>query len=142
MRILTVQSRRPAVPKVGRMVGRLSHFCRNYGKKSRARLASPQPRPTSPVNGAGGLTGCRDSAAPTQTISLRLDALSDTSVLVRLPAAKPAGQEARNGPPAPPAPSAPAVTKSGDRKMTVACEPVVSVLTEVAKLLQPGRCVT
>ena len=27
-------------------------------------------------------------------------------------------------------------------KMTVACEPPVSVLTEVAKLLQPGRCVT
>jgi hypothetical protein len=25
---------------------------------------------------------------------------------------------------------------------TVACEPVVSVLTEVAKQLQPGRCVT
>jgi hypothetical protein len=79
------------------------------------------------------------SAVPTQTISLRLDALSDTSVLVRVPAAKEAGQEARNAPPAPPAP---AVTKSGDRKMTVACEPVVSVLTEVAKLLQPGRCVT
>jgi hypothetical protein len=82
------------------------------------------------------------SAAPTQTISLRLDALSDTSVLVRVPAAKQAGQEARNGPPGPPAPSPPAVTKPGDRKMTVACEPVVSVLTEVAKLLQPGRCVT
>jgi hypothetical protein len=32
--------------------------------------------------------------------------------------------------------------KSGDRKNAVACEPVVSVLTEVAKLLQPGRCVT
>jgi hypothetical protein len=80
------------------------------------------------------------SAVPTQTISLRLDALSDTSVLVRVPTAKEAGQEARNGPPAPPA--APAVTKPGDRKMTVACEPVVSVLTEVAKLLQPGRCVT
>jgi hypothetical protein len=31
-------------------------------KKSRARLASPQPRPTSPVNGAGGITGCRDDA--------------------------------------------------------------------------------
>ena len=82
------------------------------------------------------------SAAPTQTISLRLDALSDTSVLVRVPAAKKAGQEARNGPSAPPVPSSPAVTKPGDRKMTVACEPVVSVLTEVAKLLQPGRCVT
>jgi hypothetical protein len=81
-----------------------------------------------------------ESTAPMQTISLRLDALLDTSVLVRVP--REAGQEARNGPPALPAPSAPAVTKSGDRKMTVACEPVVSVLTEVAKLLQPGRCVT
>jgi hypothetical protein len=27
-------------------------------------------------------------------------------------------------------------------KPAVACEPVVSVLTEVAKRLQPGRCVT
>jgi hypothetical protein len=27
-------------------------------------------------------------------------------------------------------------------RTAVACEPVVSVLTEVAKLLQPGRCVT
>ena len=34
-------------------------------KKSRARPASPRPRPTSPVNGAGGKTGCRDdSGAP------------------------------------------------------------------------------
>jgi hypothetical protein len=32
--------------------------------------------------------------------------------------------------------------KSGGQKTAVACEPVVSVLTEVAKLLQPGRCVT
>jgi hypothetical protein len=81
------------------------------------------------------------SAAPTQTISLRLDALADTSILVRVPAAKEAGKEARNGS-SPPSSPAPAGTKSGDRKMTVACEPVVSVLTEVAKLLQPGRCVT
>jgi hypothetical protein len=81
------------------------------------------------------------SAVPTQTISLRLEALSDTSVLVRVPAAKEAGQEARNGS-SPPSSPAPAGTKSGDRKMAVACEPVVSVLTEVAKLLQPGRCVT
>jgi hypothetical protein len=27
-------------------------------------------------------------------------------------------------------------------KATVACEPVVSVLTDIAKRLQPGRCVT
>jgi len=83
------------------------------------------------------------SAAPTQTISLRLDALADTSILVRVPAAnKEAGKEARNGSSPPSSPPAPAGTKSGDRKMAVACEPVVSVLTEVAKLLQPGRCVT
>src|SRR3977135_2568365 len=67
----------------------------------------------------------------TQTISLRLDVLSDTSVLIRLPVA-----QRRKSPPAP------AVTKSGERKMAVACEPVVSILTEVAKQLQPGRCVT
>ncbi len=46
--------------------------------------------------------------------------------------------DARNGPAA-----LPSLFKSGDRrKATVACEPMVSVLTEVAKQLQPGRCVT
>jgi hypothetical protein len=73
----------------------------------------------------------------TRTISLPLYGLSDMSVLVRIPVAR----EARNGP------FAPLVTKSGDRKvgdrkLAVACEPVVSVLTEIAKQLQPGRCVT
>jgi hypothetical protein len=72
------------------------------------------------------------AAAQTRTISLRLVALSDTSVLIRVPVAR----EARN------APAAPAIRKSGDRKVAVACEPPVSVLSEVAKLLQPGRCVT
>jgi hypothetical protein len=71
-------------------------------------------------------------ASQSRTISLRLDALSATSVLVRIPFA----QEARNGV------SARSITKSPDRKMAVACEPMVSVLTEVAKQLQPGRCVT
>jgi hypothetical protein len=70
--------------------------------------------------------------AQTRTIALRVDALADTSVLVRIPVAK----AARN------APSGSVITKSGDRKLAVACEPPVSVLTEVAKLLQPGRCVT
>jgi hypothetical protein len=37
----------------------------NSRKKSRARPASPRSRPTSPVNGAGGITGCfDDSEAP------------------------------------------------------------------------------
>jgi hypothetical protein len=76
------------------------------------------------------------SRAATQTISLRLDALADTSVLIRMPAAKATDKQTRNGSPAP------SLTKSGDRKATVACEPPVSVLTEVAKRLQPGRCIT
>jgi hypothetical protein len=72
------------------------------------------------------------SAAQTRTISLRLEGLSDTSVVIRIPVAR----ETRDNSPAP------SVIKSGTRKLTVACEPVVSVLTEVAKQLQPGRCVT
>src|SRR3982074_2127544 len=67
-----------------------------------------------------------------QTISIRPYGLSDTSVLVRVPVA----QASRKGS------FAPSFLKSGNRKMTVACEPGVSVLTEVAKQLEPGRCVT
>ena len=71
-------------------------------------------------------------AAPTRTISLQLSGLSATSVLVRLPVARAAR----------PATSAPSWIKTGNNKRAVACEPVVSVLTEVAKQLEPGRCVT
>jgi hypothetical protein len=68
----------------------------------------------------------------TQTISLRLDSLAATSVLVRMPAAEAyrSGSAARS------------LLKSGSGRTAVACEPLVSVLTEVAKQLQPGRCVT
>jgi|SRR3984957_18779067 hypothetical protein len=76
-------------------------------------------------------TGVTGSPTPTKTISLQPEGRSDTSVLVRIPMA-----QAGNGSSAPP------VTKPENRKMTVACEPVVSVLAEAAKLLQPGRCVT
>jgi hypothetical protein len=71
-------------------------------------------------------------AARTRTISLRLQGLSDTSVLVRIPAA----EIARSGS------SAPSMVRSGSGTAAVACEPVVSVLTEVAKQLEPGRGVT
>jgi hypothetical protein len=77
---------------------------------------------------AAGMAGL---AVLTQTISLRLDGLADTSVLVRVRLTR----EARNS-------SAPSLTKSGDGKPMVACEPMVSVLTEVFKQLQPGRCIT
>jgi hypothetical protein len=69
-------------------------------------------------------------AAQTKTISLRLNGLADTSVLIRMPVAR----EARGG--------AAASFNGGGSKTMVACEPTVSVLTEVAKRLQPGRCVT
>ena len=76
------------------------------------------------------------SSGQSQTVSLRPDGLADTSVLVRVPVAR----EARNETVHRPVP--PSLPKSGTRKNAVACEPVVSVLTEVAKLLEPGRCVT
>jgi hypothetical protein len=77
---------------------------------------------------ADRVTGVVGRSVQMQTISVRLNGLSDTSVLIRMPLA----QAAR--------PSSSSLTTPSERK--VACEPVVSVLTEVAKLLQPGRCVT
>jgi hypothetical protein len=71
------------------------------------------------------------NALKTRTISVSVDGLSDTSILVRVPVAR---HEARN--------TAPPATAKQPVARTVACEPVVSVLTEVAKQLQPGRCVT
>ena len=80
--------------------------------------------------------GAVGSAASTRTISLRQDVLTDTSVLIRVVIRLPVTQEARNNVPAP------AVVKPQAKKVTVACEPPVSVLTEVAKRLEPGRCIT
>ena len=79
-----------------------------------------------------GASVAKASPQQTQTISLRLNGLSDTSVLVRVPVAR----EASNGSPAP------LLIKAGSGRPTEACEPVVSVLTEVARHLAPGRCVT
>ena len=72
------------------------------------------------------------NALQSRTISVSVDGLSDTSILVRVPVAR---KEARSTAPAPRSGNQPAAR-------TVPCEPVVSVLTEVAKQLQPGRCVT
>jgi hypothetical protein len=72
----------------------------------------------------------------TKTISVRVDGLSDTSILVRVPVAEATRKETRNLP-------APTIAKEpAANRRTVACEPVVSVLTEIAKQLQPGRCIT
>ena len=74
--------------------------------------------------------------AQARTISIRLERLPNTSIVVRLPAARlPAAREARSTGPA-------LFIKSGERAAAIACEPMVSVLTEVVRQLQPGRCVT
>jgi hypothetical protein len=72
-------------------------------------------------------------AIRTQTMALQLNDLANTSVLIRVPLLRNVGIGT-------PASSA---TMSGPANAAaVACEPSVSVLTEVAKRLQPGRCLT
>ncbi|NLS68165.1 hypothetical protein E3H11_04355 [Bradyrhizobium brasilense] len=61
----------------------------------------------------------RPPAIPMKTVALRL---TDTSVLILRPSAQ--------------------LPTTKPNKPTLACEPMVSVLTDVAKLLPPGRCVT
>ena len=71
-------------------------------------------------------------SSATQTIAFHVDRFPTTSILVRIPA-----KEAST--------TAPGVIRIKDERKatsTIACEPVVSVLTEIAKRLQPGRCVT
>lgn len=77
-----------------------------------------------------------EAVAPTQTISIHVERVPQTSVLVRVPRANEAASSASTSADRPKA-----SVKEGGRRM-VACEPVVSVLTEIAKTLQPGRCVT
>ena len=106
----------------------------------RRQLAATAP-PAAEINRAAKADRVVLKAAPgqTETITIRNVGLDDTSVVVRVPVAQapvvPVVREEVRNPPASPA-------RPGASKMTVACEPPVSVLTEVAKLLQPGRCVT
>src|ERR1700738_1000855 len=98
-------------------------------------VQDPQGTPATAVNRAAKVDRAAGVARPdirTRTISLRLNGHADMSVLVRIPVAQATQGHS----------SVPTLLKSGERKVTVACEPVVSVLTEVAKLLPPGRCVT
>ena len=78
----------------------------------------------------------RDAVLPeatiaTRTISIHVDRVPDTSVLVRVPLS----HQARSTPPS-------LLLRARESKNAVACEPSVSVLTEIAKSLQPGRCIT
>ena len=97
-----------------------------------------------------------EPVAPTQTISIHVDRVPSTSVLVRIPVARDEeggkdqgranqgslNQGSGNPTAAPEGNAAPAPQQAKDPRKTVACEPVVSVLTDIAKHLQPGRCIT
>ena len=76
----------------------------------------------------------KQAPVPTRTVSMRLNDLAETSVLLRVRAVIETG----NAKP----PALLPDQKQSRKKPTIACEPMVSSLTEVAKLLQPGRCVT
>ena len=97
-------------------------------------VADKPGKPVQTINRAGKADRIADLKAPevaTRTVSLRLNDLADTSVLLRVPfsEAKSIKQPTLLQPPT-------------TQRKPVACEAVVSSLTEVARLLQPGRCVT
>jgi len=96
-------------------------------------------KPAHNINRAGKadrITDTKPGAVPTRTVSMRLNDLANTSVLLRVPAVIETGNAK------PPLVLQNQKKPQGRNKPTIACEPMVSSLTEVAKLLQPGRCVT
>ncbi len=71
------------------------------------------------------------------TLSFELPGLPDTSVMMRVPAGEAADALRK-------IPSSTTGSSKGSSagSRPVACEPVVSVLTDVAKRLEAGRCIT
>jgi len=84
------------------------------------------------------------SVRQTKTIALHLSQFADTSFLLRIPAAKVPVKTAGDSNNMAVSPPRLVIKTDGakDVKRPVACEPSVSILTEIAKSLQPGRCVT
>ncbi|HEU4805904.1 MAG TPA: hypothetical protein VFS91_08890 [Nitrobacter sp.] len=72
-----------------------------------------------------------------RTVSIRLESLPDTSIMFRIPGSyrMEAGDRLTTKRDS-------GRTPARQVRRTIACEPVVSVLTDIAKQLQPGRCVT
>ena len=85
--------------------------------------------------------GILAEAPATQTVSIKLSAFADISFLLRLPVANPEARPSQADVPQ----RRSIISTEGERreaKRHIACEPSVSVLTEIAKRLQPGRCIT
>ena len=116
-------------------------FASGHDLMGRRELASNEPAGEINRSAKTDRGALRVAPSRSETITIRNVGREDTSVVVRIPVVQapvvraPVATEEGRNPPAAPA-------RPGASKMTVACEPPVSVLTEVAKLLQPGRCVT
>src|SRR5689334_15593277 len=86
------------------------------------------------------------SVGQTKTISLRLSQFADTSVRLRIPAAQAPADAAGEGRGTTTSPPQLVIKSDGVQRETtkrpIACQPSVSILTEIAKSLQPGRCIT
>jgi len=95
--------------------------------------ATAQPGQVNRAAKADRAAGVVRSTVPMRTIALPLHGFSDTSVLIRIPVAQAAPTSA---------PARSLLKPPAGAKPMVACEPVVSTLTEVARKLGPGRCVT
>lgn len=104
-----------------------------------ASLAAPVAGDLLAINVNRAVKGDRDTSVQPvggKTLLFMVPGASDASVMVRLPAGDAA--DARKLP----ASTIGSGKGSATVARTVACEPVVSVLTAVAKQLEPGRCVT
>ena len=73
-----------------------------------------------------------------RTLSFRVHSLPDTSLLLRVAPTPVKVEKIIRSEVA----AAQRAFKATAEKSAVACEPPVSVLTDIAKLLEPGRCVT
>ena len=107
------------------------------GPAQRGDAALTAPAATQAVDRAA--KGDRGVVTPADgvTLSFRVPGVADQSVMMRVPTG--AAVEALRKTPAP------AGASSGNgapRRQAIACEPVVRVLTAVAKQLEPGRCIT
>lgn len=100
-----------------------------------ASLQEPSASPVDSVNRAAKedrAAVLAPSLLTTRTIAFRPAGIPSTSVLIRIPAKVEARQIKRTPP----------IKSTQQKSLAAACEPVVSVLTDIAKRLQPGRCVT
>jgi len=96
--------------------------------------AAPEATPVHRAAKADRIAITARSAGPMRTFSIQPRGLTDTSILVRVPE-RAIERDAINSP---------GTVKSNESssRPRAACEPVVSVLTDVAKRLGPGRCIT